>query len=102
MRISDWSSDVCSSDLLEAFNPVAGRMQPRKLAGGFQLIDDTYNANHDSVRAAIDVLAPLAGKKILVLGDMGRSDERRAGKAGGSTCRSRGLPARYKKIHTRP
>src|SRR3546814_9791827 len=71
MRISDWSSDVCSSDLLEAFNPVAGRMQPRKLAGGFQLIDDTYNANPDSVRAAIDVLAQLAGKKILVLGDMG-------------------------------
>src|SRR3546814_1314510 len=46
-------------------------MQPRKLAGGFQLIDDTYNANPDSVRAAIDVLAQLAGKKILVLGDMG-------------------------------
>jgi murE/murF fusion protein len=56
---------------LEAFNPVAGRMQPRKLAGGFQLIDDTYNANPDSVRAAIDVLAQLTGKKILVLGDMG-------------------------------
>src|SRR3546814_7630649 len=46
-------------------------MQPRKLAGGFQLIDDTYNANPDSVRAAIDVLAQLAGQKILVLGDMG-------------------------------
>lgn len=56
---------------LEAFNPVAGRMQPRKLAGGFQLIDDTYNANPDSVRAAIDVLAQLTGKKVLVLGDMG-------------------------------
>src|SRR5690606_13692322 len=56
---------------LEAFNPVAGRMQPRKLAGGFQLIDDTYNANPDSVRAAIDVLAQLTGMKILVLGDMG-------------------------------
>ncbi len=55
---------------LEAFNPVSGRMQPRQLADGFQLIDDTYNANPDSVRAAIDVLARLAGKKILVLGDM--------------------------------
>ncbi len=55
---------------LEAFNPVSGRMQPRQLAGGFQLIDDTYNANPDSVRAAIDVLAQLSGKTILVLGDM--------------------------------
>ncbi|PLC55442.1 UDP-N-acetylmuramoyl-L-alanyl-D-glutamate--2,6-diaminopimelate ligase [Pollutimonas nitritireducens] len=55
---------------LEAFNPVSGRMQPRQLAGGFQLIDDTYNANPDSVRAAIDVLAQLPGKTVLVLGDM--------------------------------
>ncbi len=55
---------------LEAFNPVSGRMQPRQLPGGFQLIDDTYNANPDSVRAAIDVLAQLSGKTILVLGDM--------------------------------
>src|SRR5690606_15663248 len=56
---------------LEAFNPVKGRMQPRTLPGGFQLIDDTYNANPDSVRAAIDVLSQLQGRKILVLGDMG-------------------------------
>lgn len=56
---------------LAAFNPVSGRMQPHALAGGFQLIDDTYNANPDSVLAAIDVLSQLAGKKVLVLGDMG-------------------------------
>ena len=35
------------------------------------MIDDTYNANPDSVLAAIDVLANAAGRKILVLGDMG-------------------------------
>ena len=35
------------------------------------LIDDTYNANPDSVRAAIDVLARAPGRKLLVLGDMG-------------------------------
>jgi len=55
---------------LEQFNPVAGRMQPSALAGGLQLIDDTYNANPDSVRAAIDVLAQLSGRRMLVLGDM--------------------------------
>ncbi|MGB7482447.1 MAG: cyanophycin synthetase, partial [Castellaniella sp.] len=49
---------------------VGGRMQPRRLADGFQLIDDSYNANPDSVRAAIDVLAGLDGRRILVLGDM--------------------------------
>lgn len=55
---------------LEAFRPVQGRMQPKQLKDGYQLIDDSYNANPDSVRAAIEVLAQLEGKKILVLGDM--------------------------------
>jgi len=55
---------------LEAFDPVRGRMRPLPLGNGLQLIDDTYNANPDSVRAAIDVLARLPGKKVLVLGDM--------------------------------
>ncbi|TFL08227.1 bifunctional UDP-N-acetylmuramoyl-L-alanyl-D-glutamate--2,6-diaminopimelate ligase MurE/UDP-N-acetylmuramoyl-tripeptide--D-alanyl-D-alanine ligase MurF [Pusillimonas caeni] len=55
---------------LQGFDPVAGRMQPHALPGGLQLIDDTYNANPDSVRAAIDVLAQLQGRKVLVLGDM--------------------------------
>jgi UDP-N-acetylmuramoyl-tripeptide--D-alanyl-D-alanine ligase len=35
------------------------------------VVDDTYNANPDSVRAAIDVLAGLPGPRLLVLGDMG-------------------------------
>jgi len=35
------------------------------------LVDDTYNANPDSVRAAIEVLAALPGPRLLVLGDMG-------------------------------
>jgi UDP-N-acetylmuramoyl-tripeptide--D-alanyl-D-alanine ligase len=59
---------------LNGFRPVAGRSQ----ASGLQrqqrtltLVDDTYNANPDSVRAAIDVLAQLPGPQLLILGDMG-------------------------------
>ncbi|SDX94916.1 UDP-N-acetylmuramoyl-tripeptide--D-alanyl-D-alanine ligase [Collimonas sp. OK242] len=60
---------------LESFAPVSGRLQ-RKLAqaagcAGALVIDDTYNANPDSMRAAIDVLAQTAEPRLLVLGDMG-------------------------------
>jgi UDP-N-acetylmuramyl pentapeptide synthase len=43
------------------------------LPGGqvVSLIDDSYNANPDSVRAAIDALAALPGRRLLILGDMG-------------------------------
>jgi UDP-N-acetylmuramoyl-tripeptide--D-alanyl-D-alanine ligase len=59
---------------LEGFAPVKGRSQVKllKRAGrDATLIDDTYNANPDSVRAAIEVLASLPGPRWLVLGDMG-------------------------------
>lgn len=56
---------------LNGFQAVKGRMQLQRLADGTVLIDDTYNANPDSVRAAIEVLAGLPGKRVLVLGDMG-------------------------------
>jgi UDP-N-acetylmuramoyl-tripeptide--D-alanyl-D-alanine ligase len=59
---------------LEAFEPVKGRSRALavRLAGReLTLVDDTYNANPDSVRAAIDVLAELPGPRLLVLGDMG-------------------------------
>jgi UDP-N-acetylmuramoyl-tripeptide--D-alanyl-D-alanine ligase len=59
---------------LEAFEPVKGRSRLHRLQRGGQvltLVDDSYNANPDSVRAAIDVLATLDGPRWLLLGDMG-------------------------------
>ena len=56
---------------LTAFRPYTGRLQVKQAKNGATLIDDTYNANPDSVRAAIDVLASCAAPTALVLGDMG-------------------------------
>ena len=59
---------------LSAFEPVKGRSRAVLIEGpghSFTLVDDTYNANPDSMRAAIEVLASLAAPRLLVMGDMG-------------------------------
>ena len=56
---------------LAAVRAVAGRLQFKRTLSGAWLIDDSYNANPSSMRAAIEVLGALEGRRWLVLGDMG-------------------------------
>ena len=56
---------------LARFTGMKGRLQKKPGLNGATLIDDSYNANPESVRAAIAVLAQAPGRKLLVMGDMG-------------------------------
>ncbi|MBW8457424.1 MAG: UDP-N-acetylmuramoyl-tripeptide--D-alanyl-D-alanine ligase [Thiobacillus sp.] len=56
---------------LSGFSGVKGRLQRKPALHGSTFLDDTYNANPDSVKAALAVLAQQPGRKVLVLGDMG-------------------------------
>ena len=60
---------------LSAFRPANGRLQRHVGRFGSSVIDDSYNANPDSVRAAIDVLSSAPPPRILVLGDMAEVGE---------------------------
>ena len=55
---------------LATLAPVAGRLCPLPGVNGARLIDDSYNANPDSVIAALRVLAAAPGRRTLVLGDL--------------------------------
>jgi len=58
-------------DALNHFAGVPGRLQRRAGRSGSTVIDDTYNANPESMKAAIRVLAAHAGRTVFVMGDMG-------------------------------
>ncbi|MGV6858856.1 MAG: UDP-N-acetylmuramoyl-tripeptide--D-alanyl-D-alanine ligase [bacterium] len=60
---------------LESMEAVAGRLESKKGVGGSRIIDDSYNANPASIRAAIDTLAQQRGVTVLVLGDMAEVGE---------------------------
>src|SRR3546814_3335372 len=96
MRISDWSSDVCSSDLVVhgaavglALHPggdeVVGGALPPGCGGGLQHADEL----HDRLHEALERLRVLLHR---VVAHEARSEERRVGKECVSTCRSRWSP----------
>jgi UDP-N-acetylmuramoyl-tripeptide--D-alanyl-D-alanine ligase len=82
---------------LAAVRAVAGRLQFKQAASGAWLIDDSYNANPSSVRAAIEVLSTLSGRKWLVLGDMAElgAFAERAHADIGETARAAGIERLY-------
>src|SRR3546814_12274484 len=114
MRISDWSSDVCSSDL-KFYLTINAKLPPRKqkLLFSIPLLSRVIKRKIlselglDQTRVAMTGAAPLAPHIIAWYRQLGlellevfgmtencatRSEERRVGKGGVSTCRARGSP----------
>src|SRR3546814_12553814 len=104
MRISDWSSDVCSSDL---FNAVVGREARAQMLAEQGRLPDAITACVGGGSNAIGLFHAFLndpGVRIVSAEAAGfglRSEERRVGKECVSTCRSRWSPYHYKKKDTK-
>lgn len=61
---------------LQDMQAVGGRLTVTPLTDQVRILDDTYNANVGSVKAAIDTLSSFAGRRVLVLGDMAELGEK--------------------------
>src|SRR3546814_16389178 len=97
MRISDWSSDVCSSDLLD--NQASTRPDPRVVEAMAPWLDVAANphATEPATGRAAAAAVEQARERVANLprcepAGITRSEERRVGKEGVSTCRSRWSP----------
>src|SRR3546814_12801060 len=100
MRISDWSSDVCSSDL--CIRPERGgehgEQSTRLAIGNYRIVQTVhpfFSSKDERQEAAANGSTSLSrnGNRDIIAK---RSEERRVGKEGVSTCRSRWSPYRYK------
>ena len=86
------------ADGLAGFANIKGRLQIKHGIKGATLLDDTYNANPDSMKAALDVLAQLPAPRVFVMGDIGElgEDESPAMHAEvGEYARNKGIEAAY-------
>ena len=83
---------------LARFANIKGRLQRKAGIRGSVIIDDSYNANPDSMKAAIDVLAALPAPRVFVMGDMGELGDDEAGAMHaeiGAYARDKGIEAAY-------
>ena len=83
---------------LARFANIKGRLQRKAGIRGSVILDDSYNANPDSMKAAIDVLAALPSPRIFVMGDMGELGDDEAGAMHaeiGAYARDKGIEAAY-------
>src|SRR3546814_15933804 len=98
MRISDWRSDVCSSDLLRSRRSILAKLRPWTLTNFSKILPSPPCWSKSSATTPAHIRKPWCRSKC---SPKSRSDERRVGKACVSTCRYRWSPP-HKQKNVRP